>query len=78
MDQGVKTGAMLKGWFVHYNFLRPHSALGGKTPAEVAGIEVDTTNRWESLIDQAIKWKNKNGSNFRISTEIGQMVEVTF
>jgi transposase InsO family protein len=46
MDDGIKTGIMLKGWFVHYNFLRPHSSLKGKTPAEAAGIKLDITNRW--------------------------------
>jgi transposase-like protein len=53
-----KTEAMLDGWFVFYNFLRPHSSLGGKTPAEVAGIHLDLPNRWESLIDLATRWKN--------------------
>lgn len=28
----------LDGWLVHYNFFRPHEALGGKTPAEKAGL----------------------------------------
>jgi len=59
MVQNEKTKSMLDGWFVYYNFLRPHSSLGGKTPAEVAGIELDLPNRWESLIDLATKWKNK-------------------
>jgi transposase-like protein len=59
MDAAVKTESMLKGWFVHYNFLRPHAALNGKTPAEVAGAKLDLQNRWESLIDQATKWKMK-------------------
>jgi transposase-like protein len=76
MDSKVKTGAMLKGWFVHYNFLRPHSALNGKTPAEVAGIDVDTSNRWESLIEQATKWKTKTGGFVRSTAEIGQMAKV--
>jgi transposase-like protein len=53
----AKTEAMLDGWFVYYNFLRPHSSLGGKTPAEVAGIHLNLENRWESLIDLATKWK---------------------
>jgi len=57
MNDEAKTEAMLDGWFVFYNFLRPHSSLGGKTRAEVAGIKLDLTNRWESLIDLAIKWK---------------------
>lgn len=76
MDQGVKTDAMLKGWFVHYNFLRPHSSLGGKTPAEVAGINLDLENRWESLIDMATKWKATIRSCAR-STEIGQMAKIS-
>lgn len=62
MDQMDKTKAMLDGWFVYYNFLRPHSALKGKTPAEAAGIKLDLTNRWESLIDLATKWKAENAS----------------
>nr|WP_319373878.1 IS6 family transposase [uncultured Methanobacterium sp.] len=60
MDNYEKTEAMLDGWFVYYNFLRPHSALGGKTPAEAAGINLDLDNRWESLIDLATKWKIKS------------------
>ena len=58
LDSNTATKAMLDGWFVYYNFLRPHSALKGKTPAEVAGINLDLTNRWESLIDLATKWKS--------------------
>jgi len=57
MSQNDTTKTMLGGWFVHYNFLRPHSSLGGKTPAEIAGIELDLPDRWESLIDLATKWK---------------------
>ncbi len=60
MDQMDKTGTMLDGWFVFYNFLRPHSSLGGKTPAEAAGIKLDLTDRWESLIDLATQWEVNN------------------
>lgn len=27
------------GWLIHYNFFRPHPAVGGKTPAEAAGAK---------------------------------------
>ncbi len=28
---------ILSGWFVFYNFIRPHESLKGKTPAEAVG-----------------------------------------
>ncbi len=35
----------------YYNFIRPHQGLDGKTPAEVAGIEMGLNdNRWLSLL----------------------------
>lgn len=37
------------GWLVHYNFLRPHTALDDKTPAEVAGIDYPYEN-WADII----------------------------
>ena len=30
---------VMDGWLVHYNFFRPHSAVGNKTPAEAAGAD---------------------------------------
>ena len=57
LDSVEKTTSLLRGWFVYYNFLKPHSSLKGKTPAEMAGITIDVENRWECLIEQALKWK---------------------
>jgi transposase-like protein len=31
---------ILDGFLVHYNFFRPHISLKGKTPAEVAGVNI--------------------------------------
>ena len=39
----------LNGWLVHYNYLRPHTALDDKTPAEVAGIDFPYEN-WRDII----------------------------
>ena len=36
------------GWLVHYNYLRPHTALDDKTPAEVAGIAFPYKN-WADI-----------------------------
>ena len=32
------------GWLVHYNFLRPHDFLNGRTPAEAAGVKFPCRN----------------------------------
>lgn len=37
------------GWLVHYNYLRPHTALDDKTPTEVAGINYPYEN-WADII----------------------------
>ncbi|MFC1989718.1 transposase [Chloroflexota bacterium] len=37
------------GFFVHYNYLRPHTFLADKTPAEVAGIDYPYQN-WADII----------------------------
>jgi hypothetical protein len=39
---------------IYYNFVRPHQALDGKTPAEMAGIGVGRPNRWEELLRRSI------------------------
>jgi transposase-like protein len=39
----------------YYNFIRPHTALDGRTPAEEAGINLSLgRNRWMSLLHQAL------------------------
>jgi hypothetical protein len=38
---------------IYHNHLRPHTALEGKTPAEVAGIEIKGENKWVTLIQNA-------------------------
>jgi transposase-like protein len=46
---------VLKGMQVYHNFIRPHEALKGKTPAEACGIEVIGDNKWKTLIQNASK-----------------------
>jgi len=46
---------IVDGFRIYYNFIRPHMALDGKTPAEVAGIKLKLgKNKWKSLIEQSL------------------------
>jgi len=56
--RGLKTEGtaktMIEGYRAYYNFIRPHQALKGKTPAEIANIDLDLgTNKWKTLIRKA-------------------------
>jgi hypothetical protein len=44
---------ILEGMQIFHNYIRPHMALQGKTPAEVAGIKVEGDNKWITLIQNA-------------------------
>jgi putative transposase len=59
--RGLKTTetAILKGYQLFHNFIRPHEALDGKTPAEACGIKIEGKNKWKTLIQNASK-NNKN------------------
>jgi len=46
---------ILKGYQIYHNFVRPHEALKGKTPADLAGIKVHGENKWLTLIQNASK-----------------------
>jgi hypothetical protein len=36
---------ILKGYQIYHNFVRPHDTLKGKTPADLAGINVKGDNK---------------------------------
>jgi len=46
---------ILKGMQIHHNFIRAHSGLEGRTPAEAAGIIIEGENRWLTIIQNASK-----------------------
>lgn len=48
-----KDTPILPGYQIFHNFMRPHEALKGKTPAEACGIEVVGENKWVTLIQNA-------------------------
>ncbi|MCJ7504844.1 transposase [Candidatus Bathyarchaeota archaeon] len=46
---------IIEGQRIYYNHIRPHTALNGKTPAEVFGIKIEGKNKWLTLIQNAAK-----------------------
>jgi transposase-like protein len=55
--RGVKRmdSPLIKGLQIYHNFVRPHMALDGRTPAQVAGIEVLGNNKWQTIIQAAAR-----------------------
>ena len=49
----IDDSPILKGYMVYHNFIREHSGLKGKTPAEACGIEIKGENKWKTLIENA-------------------------
>jgi transposase-like protein len=57
VQRGWKNPAskIAEGQRIHYNFVRPHAALEGQTPAERAGVDVEGSNKWLKLLTSAVK-----------------------
>jgi transposase-like protein len=55
--RGLKTKdtPILEGYQLFHNYFRPHEALGGKTPSEACGIEIQGKNKWKTLIQNTSK-----------------------
>ena len=49
--------AMLSGYQIFHNYVRPHEGLDGKTPAEACGIKIEGQDKWKTLIENATKNK---------------------
>jgi hypothetical protein len=52
LDDAETAQTMMDGLRIYYNFIRPHAALNGKTPAQKANVESDEA-KWMSLIKKA-------------------------
>jgi len=48
-----KDSGIIKGFQIYHNFIKPHEALDGATPADRAGIKVEGDNKWEPIIQNA-------------------------
>jgi hypothetical protein len=43
----------LTGYQLYHKYIRPHQALDGRTPADVAGIDIKSQNKWITIIQNA-------------------------
>ncbi len=58
LDNEDSAQTIMDGNRIYYNFIRPHMALNGLTPAEMAGINLQLgQNRWEDLIRKSKRAK---------------------
>jgi transposase-like protein len=55
----VNDTEILKGYQLFHNYIRPHESLGGKTPADAAGVIVEGNDKWKTLIQNAVSEKRK-------------------
>ena len=57
VTRGLKKedSAILTGLQLYHNYIRPHLGLDGKTPAEVAGIDIEGDNKILTMIRAATK-----------------------
>lgn len=54
LDNAETAQEVMDAMRIHYNFIRPNQAIGGQTPAEAAGINLNLgENKVESLMRQA-------------------------
>jgi hypothetical protein len=51
---------ILTGYQIFHNYVRPHEALEGQTPAEVCGIKIEGKNKWLTLIQNASSRSNSH------------------
>jgi hypothetical protein len=59
MQNHITGNKLTHNWVTYYNFIRPHQAINGLTPAEAIGINLGLNdgNRWEELLKLS---SNKN------------------
>lgn len=53
--RGIKKddSVIIDGYKLYHNYVRPHSALDGKTPADLCGIDIKGDNKWLTIIQNA-------------------------
>ena len=50
---------VLAGYQIYHNYLRPHEASKGKTPAEKCGIVIEGGNKWKTVVEKSTRIRDK-------------------
>jgi len=61
---------IIKGMQIHHNSVRPHTALDGRTPAEIAGIQIEGEIKRLTIIQNARQMTRVNSQ-----TNAGEMTK---
>lgn len=59
---------MLSGYQLFHNYIRPHQALDGETPADSCGIIIKGKNKWKTPIQNARLRQSCWNEQFNIAT----------
>lgn len=59
MDHKESAQELVEG-MIYHNYIKPHQALEGKTPAEASGIKLEGENRWLTLFRNASHYQDIN------------------
>lgn len=68
LDNAAAAQELLDAMRIHYNFIKPHQALGGQTPAQVAGIN---SNLGENRVEDLMRHAAINKKPEMFATELG-------
>jgi transposase-like protein len=51
----IEDTPIIDGNRIYYNFIKPHENLNGKTPSEEAGITIEGSNKWLTLMKKSVQ-----------------------
>jgi len=53
----IEDTPIIEGNRIYYNFIKPHENLNGKTPSEEAGITIEGSNKWLTLMKKSVQYQ---------------------